>query len=104
MAIEIKMIEGEACPVITCDITGQVITDATMANAYWSEGEGPMKGKVFFALKAHDQHHKKMPNESWYPLPLFLKWLNVNSGYTESIGAASAKDSQCDGCLHSGDV
>lgn len=70
-----------------------------MANAFWLESEGPLKGKVCFELKLHGRDVRKMPGECWYPLPVFLHWLEHNCGYKPGEGREQADRSLNDGCL-----
>ena len=99
MPIEIRLVQGEACPVIICDVTGEIIRDANQAIAIWSECEGPKKGQVFFVRKSEDSNVLTKRFEAWYPLPLFLHWLLHNSGYAPRDGQPLADGSQCNGTL-----
>jgi hypothetical protein len=105
LPIEIRIVDGEACPVIVCDISGEIIRDYTKAHAAWSEAEGPKKGQVFFCIKDYalapefrataEVIHRRC--EAWYPLEIFLYWLGLNTCYSERVGKAAAKASQCSG-------
>lgn len=99
MGIEIRVIQGEACPVIVCDITGEVIRDAKLANAVWSECEGPKKGKVFFVKKGSEPTEFTRRCEAWYDLPVFLFWLGSNAGVDFADAAKQASAHMCDGEL-----